>query len=300
LRGTIAKWVGALIVLIIAGGCGTDVDVGRNDNPELFADTEAESGDVISPADGAPANSADGLALNCTEAVSEAELPVHAKAFCAETPQEFRQPFARAFERLCVQRDIVRMMDAQCSWDGSSKLDAFFRVLEKTDLKDRSVMDFSMLAAFAVTIPRTPDEYLFAFYKGYEDPEFKARLKRLDAFKLSNVMVDRNAGLIEYNVEAQTSAATAKFRGRIAVHKLSSGVIAIYDQAVADKVIVKEQRYLILLVPIGEKKSIVLAVDDKIVEDLGNHQIAYSTSVKINKERMELTNAVANYQGEAK
>jgi hypothetical protein len=277
--------------------CGTDVDVGRNDQPELFRtpdDEEEEESGSESNGEG----SANALALNCTESVAVGELSSHAAAFCDETPSDLKTPFARAYTRICEQRNIVRMMESGCAWSGEGKLDKFFRVLDKTDLNDRSVQDFSLLAAFSVNISRSPEEYLYAFYRGYDDPEFKAQLKKLDAFKLSNVRVDREQGKVEYSVEAQTSAATAKYRGLITVKKLSTGMVAIYDQAVSDKVVVKEQRYLILLVPTGEKSSVVMAVDDKIVEDLGNHQIAYTTSVKINKDRMDLTNAMARYKGE--
>ncbi len=290
----------ALCLTLIANllsACGTEVDVGRNDQPELFR-TPDDEGEEGSGGESSGEGSANALALNCTETVDQAELSEHAAAFCDETPAELKTPFARAYNRICEQRNIVRMMESGCAWSGEGKLDKFFRVLEKTDLNDRSIQDFSLLAAFSVNIARTPEEYLYAFYRGYDDPAFKAQLKKLDAFKLSNVQVDRDKGQVDYSVEAQTSAATAKYRGLIKVKKLSSGMVAIYDQAVSDKVVVKEQRYLILLIPNGEKSSVVMAVDDKIVEDLGNHQIAYTTSVKINKDRMDLTNAMARYQGE--
>jgi hypothetical protein len=272
-------------------GCGTEVDVGRNDQPELFQVEDNPQGST-----GNADATAGAALLSCQDTLDAKGAPKGVDEFCASAPAKFRGSFAKAFDLLCESQKALTMSVSGCAWDGSKDMNAFFRVFEKTDLTATSIQEFTFVAGSAVEIPRHVSEYENSFYKGYEDPEFKAKLKKLDSFKLSNVEVDRNAGTIDYFVEAQTSAATAKFTGHIDVVKFPSGAMAIFDEAVADKVIVKENRYMILVLPTGENRSIVLAIDDKVVDDLGNHQIAYNTSVKVNKQRMELTHATGNMQ----
>jgi len=273
--------------------CGTEVDVGRNDQPELF---QTEEDPAVST--GSADATASAALLSCQETLTTKGAPKGVEEFCATAPAKFRASFAKAFDLLCDSKKALQMTISGCAWDGSKDMNAFFRVFEKTDLTATSIQEFTFVAAYAVEIPRTVNEYENAFYRGYEDPAFKAKIKKMDAFKLSNIQVDRNAGTVDYFVEATTSAATAKFTGHIDVMKFPSGAMAIFDEAVDDKVVVKENRYLILVLPVTDKRSIVLAIDDKVVDDLGNHQIAYNTSVKVDKQRMELTHVMGNMQAQ--
>jgi hypothetical protein len=290
----IGKLTKAGMLLGLCCACGTQVEVGRNSQPNLFAGAE----DSFASDGNGQTFSADGLALSCYGEASQDQVPSSVLEFCSELSPEVSSEFALAYKYLCETREVANMTRAQCAWNGEGEASSFLKVISYTDLDDTANKEFSYLSAGSVLIPRAAQEYLTAFYRGYDDPEFKSKLKALDGFVLSDVSVDRQAGTVDYTVEAKTSAAVAKFTGHIDVLKSESGIIAMFDRAVKNKVLVVENRYLLLIVPIDQDYSVVLAIDDKVVNDMGNHRIAFNTSVDLNKARMELTHAAANYQGE--
>ena len=278
--------------------CGTEVNVGRNSDPAYF-----DSGDDFLSGDGSQdggsIGSGDAMALSCFGAAEESALPESIVDFCANTSEDIQANYQKIFNTICKERRLANLVNPQCGWDGEQELGSYLRVLERTDLDDTGIKEFDFYAAGSVRLPRTVDEYLWGFYEGYENPEFRARLKVYDKVNLSNLAVDKEAGAIDYTVEIKTSAATVGFTGRVDVVRYDSGLVAVFDRAVKDFKIVKENRFVTLVAPTGENEIVVVIIDQKKVDDMGNHRIAYSSAIGFDKERMELMHAMAVYNEQA-
>ncbi len=283
------SWTAFVQVVVSMAACGTEVKVGRNSNPSLFASDSDEFLAASSDATGGGAS----LNLGCFGQVPDAAMPATIVDLCASTPESIRSDYAKIFATLCDERRLVNLVQPECGWDGASELGRHLQVLERTDLDATEIKEFDFYAAGSATLTRTMDEYLQAFYRGYEDPEFRARLKVYDKVKLTDVVVDRDTGRIDYTVEIKSSAATVGFTGEIHVIKYDSGLVAIFDRAVRDLRIVKENRFVTLLAPAVDGQLVVALIDQKKIDDLGNHRIAFSTSIKFDKERLELMHAMA-------
>jgi hypothetical protein len=124
------------------------------------------------------------------------------------------------------------------------------------------------------------------YYRTYIDPAYPTQYVMIPNVKITNGTANRSAGTIDYSIQLATSAEEVSYRGHIDVRKLPSGAAVLFDQAVGDKVLIKNNAVLLLVVP-QSAGSILLVVDDKQVDDRGNHRVALSTASNLDKQRME-------------
>lgn len=305
-------------------GCGTEVDVGDNREKALEAralaaneveDVEdplveggtdgaptsadgtsgADDGGGASPAnpgggsgDAVPANggttSGGGTALTCFGPAPA--LPPGFDAFCALEEPTIRTAFAASFKRICEERRLLNLFLDPCGWKGVGPSDKFRRVLDKTALDAEASQDFAFYAAYSVTTESGLEAQTALVKRELEDPRYADTfviIKNSRVFDLA-----QNAdGTYDYTVELASSSATVKFRAHVVFVPLSPDLTAVFDYAVSDKVIVKEHRFLRFIQRVDAGHSRIVAIDDKLVADGGNHVLAYQNLTDVLRQRME-------------
>jgi hypothetical protein len=265
-----------LVVASLVAGC-TKVSTGANDDPRLVQGGADEDGD--DSGDGTDATG------SCFGVVDAAKAPAAMQEFCADTPATIKSGFVKAFKTMCDEHKLVGLAQPSCAWDGAKdKQSAYIRVLEKTDPSD-AAQEFTFFAAYAMAIKAAPEDFLDVIVKTYTDPDFASTYVPIKNAHVEGGKGDAKSGL-DYTVELATSAAAVKFRGRSDIQRYKSGMIGVFDRAVGDKVLIVDNNALLLLIPAKDGGSLYVAVDDKKVEDSGNHRLAASSALALDKERM--------------
>lgn len=210
------------------------------------------------------------------------------QAFCDDLKPELRQIFAASYDLICNQKRLVNLILRPCSWNGASGAtsDKFRRVLAKTDIADVDTKDFSFLAAYGMTSESTPEEHVALILREMTDPNYATNFVTIRNSRL-HAITPRPEGGFDYSVEFASSAATVAFRAALYSEQFAGGLTAVYDYAISDEVLVKEHRFLRLIVAGDEGTSRIIAIDEKLISDGGNHQVAYQNLTDVLKQRME-------------
>ncbi len=214
------------------------------------------------------------------------ELKGGVQAFCDGLGEDLKATFAKSYDWICNQRRLVNLFLRPCSWTGENGSEKYRRVLEKTDLQDMNSQDFHFLGAYGMTSQSTPEDHLSLIYREMTDPSYDDRFVSIRNSRLYDI-VPRADGGFEYSVEFASSAATVGFRA--ALHAQTFGnLVAVFDYAIGGQVLVKEHRFLRLMLPGADAGTTrVVAVDEKLISDGGQHQVAYQNLTEVLKQRME-------------
>ncbi len=309
-------------LLVALAGCGTEVDVGENREKALEAralaanDAEAaedplvdagaegttptptgssDAGDGASPSttpggsgDAVPAQGGgtqgSGAPLTCFGPAPA--LPAGFEAFCALEEPTLRTAFAASFKRICEERRLLNLFLEPCGWRGVGASDKFRRVIEKTALDAEASQDFAFYAAYALTTESGLEAQTALVKRELEDPNYADSFVSIKNSRVYDLAQNAD-GTYDYTVELASSSATVKFRAHVVFVSLSPDLTAVFDYAVSDKVIVKEHRFLRFIQREGAGHSRVVAIDDKLVADGGNHVLAYQNLTDVLRQRME-------------
>ena len=286
LRPVLNAWSAALpaarrglVTLALAAcafaGC-SKVTTGNNDDPRLVQGGAAAGDDSSAGGDAAG---------SCFGATLADKVPAAMAEFCKDTPADLKTAFAKAFKTMCDEHKLVGLAQPSCAWDGTAaKQSTYLRVLEKTDPTDPA-QEFTFFAAYSVAIATNPADFLDVLVKNYTDPNFGATYVPIKNSHITDAKSDAKAGTLDYTVELATSAASVKFRGHSDIKRYTSGMIGVFDRAVGDKVLIVDNNTLLLLIP-NASGALYVAVDDKKVDDSGNHRLAASAATALDKERM--------------
>lgn len=286
---------------IMIASCGTRVDVGRNEEkgnpvpPELQEKKQPEdeitvTEDEFGPADNSGSqNSSNGSPIKLTCFGESPSTPAYLEDFCKNADAEQRKVFATTFDLICEKKKLINLFRNACSYDGEGEQSKYFRILKNTDVKDQEAKEFYFLAGFSVTADSTIEDKFNLIYFGYSDQKaFVERYVEIENAHYYDAVVNKSKGEILYSAELASSAAVASFRGKIKLQRFSDDLAVVYNYSIGDTVVIKEHAYIIFIVKLPDNKTRVVAVDEKLVDDSGNHTIAFQTVLKVAKQRMNM------------
>ena len=157
-----------LLLSLSTNGCGTYVNVGDNNdtgrirpgNPienDLDEDNDVvlnEDGTATTPSSGSKKvggiKSADQSPQTCFGAAGT--LNSFLEPFCTSLASQVQTDFPFAVDALCSNFKYSNLFLDPCSWSGAGDYSAYFKVVDRTDLKD-PVHEFNATFVFSVTIP---------------------------------------------------------------------------------------------------------------------------------------------------
>jgi len=307
--------IATLTLLALAPACGPEVDVGDNaergrlltEDPDAAADADDDpilsddalpsgeplpDGTVIpgnQPNDpDAPAQSPGGAPTGGTPLTCYGPTPsldADFAAFCAFPNDARRQAFATAFDLVCNQRKLINLALAPCSWTGAGEKTKFRRVLQKTALDDQAAQDFRFLAAYAVTSESKLEDHAALILREMNDPNYGQTFVTIKNSKVYDV-VAKPDGSFDYTADFASSAARVSFRANLSIAQITPRLWVAFDYAFDGFVLVKEHRFLRLLVRLDDKRTRLVALDEKLVSDAGNHPLAYQNLMDVLEQRM--------------
>lgn len=303
-----------LTLVALATACGPEVDVGDNaergrlltDDPDASSDAKddpilsddarphgaplpegtprpddlPQDPNAPAPSPGAPAG---GAALTCYGPAPS--LDADFEAFCAFPNDARRQAFATAFELVCSQRKLINLALAPCSWSGAGEKTKFRRVLQKTALDDQAAQDFRFLAAYAVTSESKLEDHAALLLREMTDPNYGQTFVTIKNSKVYDV-VAKPDGSFDYTADFASSAARVSFRANLSIAQITPRLWVAFDYAFDGFVLVKEHRFLRFLVRLDDKRTRLVALDEKLVSDAGNHPLAYQNLMDVLEQRM--------------
>lgn len=279
---TVRKWWLPAALLATTGlivSCArAEVDTGKNGNPPQSE--PALPVDDTKPADGSSGGS---CWSNATS------LPAAILDFCKQTPEPLRMEFQTAMELICKTRRVVNQLRPNCGWEGSGSASDHLRVLESTPPGDPG-SDFYYLSAYSITVG--PADYSYpatlllvatnpeAFKKGFEVPGGATITPAPGGFKDGPLTVAR------YNFEVN-GLAKFGFLGEAQILRISDSLVAVFNRAVGDLEGLHSRRNLTLVQRLEGSREKLLTIEERLVPDLGQHQIALAKMIKLDKVEME-------------
>lgn len=217
-------------------------------------------------------------------------MPQYLKEFCeSSTAQEHRADFKTFTEKICDDATYINLFRDACTWTGDDKPERFFRVIEHTDLKDSSTQQFYFLAGFSTTVNGPVNRLIDQWYLRFQDSEaFKRNYSSIENSTVLSADINKDEGIINYKAQLVSSSATASYTGRSNIAPISEHLTVVYDQALKDMVLVKEHRYMMFYVPIDADHTRIVGLDEKLIQDSGNHPVAYTNVLTVAKRRMTM------------
>ncbi|MEY4632581.1 MAG: hypothetical protein RIQ81_2701 [Pseudomonadota bacterium] len=272
------RWLPALLLSagLITACSRAEVDTGNNGNPSHS--NPASPDDVTGQGDGSSA---------CWS--SPAALPSAITDFCLQTPEPLRVEFQTAMDMICKAKRLVNQLRANCGWNGAGTSTDHLRVLESTQPSDPG-SDFYYLSAYSMTV--APADFSYpgtlllvttnpeAFRKGFEVPGGASIAPAPGGYQQSPLTVAR------YTFEVNGLAKFA-FLGEAQVLRVSDRLVAVFNRAVDDLEGLKARRNLTLVLKLEDGREKLLTVEERLVPDLGQHQIALAKMIKLDKIEME-------------
>lgn len=269
-------------------------DGGANGSPDQQAGDDGPSDGAEGPTgpggtggetggEGGTGGTTPGAKLTCFGAAPELKGGV--QAFCDGLSDDLKATFAKSYDWVCNQRRLVNLFLRPCSWNGANGSEKFRRVLEKTDLADGTTNDFRFFAAYGMTSQSTPEEHLALIFREMTDPDYARRFVTIRNSRIYDVATRPDGGF-DYSVAFASSAATVGFRAALRSETFGS-LTAVFDYATGGHVLVKEHRFLRLMLAGAAGTTRILAIDEKLISDGGQHQVAYQNLTDVLKQRME-------------
>ena len=257
---------------------------GEGEGDSNATDDDGESDGNGTNDGGGEGSGSSGAKLTCYGPAPELKGGV--QAFCDGLGDDLKATFAKSYDWICNQRRLVNLFLRPCSWTGENGSEKYRRVLEKTDLQDMDLQDFHFLGAYGMTSQSTPEDHLSLIYREMTDLSYDDRFVSIRNSRLYDI-APRPDGGFEYSVEFASSAATVGFRA--ALHAQTFGnLVAVFDYAIGGQTLVKKHHFLRLLLPGADAGTTrVIAVDEKVISDGGQHPVAYQNLTDVLKQRME-------------
>ncbi len=292
-------------VLACLPACGTEVDVGRNHElgrPQLqdgvTSDATGETPDTPIPGGDGPAVDDDGTPFDPSSPGSPAapgaaltcygpapSLPPEVATMCDTVSDELKTEFAAALGLICQEHRLLNLVADACAYDGGD-VKNHRRILTATPLEDSASDRYDFFAAYSVKTPVSPMQMAGLIEAEMQDPNFSANHRTIRNSRLYDV-VPLGPSFYEYSAELANSAATVRFRARLQVMPVSDKLTVVFDYDVGDRLLLIRHKFMRLLFADGFGGTRIVGIDEKAVEDGGNHLIAYRNLMDVLEQRME-------------
>jgi hypothetical protein len=220
--------------------------------------------------------------------------PSELEAFCSGIPQDLQEYYAQAHKILCVEKKLHNLFLPQCGWSGTGALANYLRVLDSTPLNDAGD-EFYYLSAASLTIGPTSHSYPEVALLAYSDPEsFRKR------FILAGAEITPDgSGIVQQGETRQANYHFAvmgltktSFVGQIRVVDYGKNLRAVFNTALRDFQGLKARRNLTLVTPLADGREKLVIIEERLIPDGGQHQIAWSKMLKL--DQVELENRLNN------
>lgn len=302
LKGLIKSYIFASALALT--GCGTKVEVGENEdhgNPNS-QDAQVQQEDTVITGGGQPVPTGSGgsgtgssgtgttgsggggtLTLTCFG--DNPTLPDNFQAWCDGMDQGRRAVFSKAVDYICHQQRFVNLAYDACSWNGdAANINKYWRTIE--DTTDSSIPDTNFVAAYSITTETNLTNQVQLIIDEMEDPNFDQTHTTIANSRIYDV-VPGDDGSFTYSAELASSAATISFRGQMEFEYYGDQFAVAYDYATTNKVIIKESKFLRFFIDLGDGRTRVIAVDEKLVGSGGSHAISRENIISVLNQRMK-------------
>lgn len=289
------------ILLCFLLGCGTEVDVGDNeenaktpssadatpnqnseDTPIISTGQPDNSNGSTAAAGNAPSSAAAGATYNLTCFGQAPYLPENFRNWCENMDPALKEVFSKHVDYICNQRKLVNLTYDVCAWDGNSSLQKYKRTF--IDIQDSSIQDYGFLAAYSLTAHATNEEFRAIQELEMVDPNFEDDYVQIINSKITNGVKHANDNY-SYSVDFASSAATISFRGNLD-YETYGNMMVVYDYDVADQVILKESKFLRFFTGMPDGTTNIIGIDEKVIGDGGNHAVSRQNVLSVLEQRM--------------
>ena len=247
-------------------------------------------------------------------------LPPTFVDFCERTPTKLKKDFKTALDTICRQGKLVNLMRENCGWNGDGNGDGngngdadgdadvnasnngtaldHLRVLHSTPLTDHQSSEFEYLSAYALNAGPAPFSYPATLMLAALDPKaFRSAFEVPGAATMTpdgtGIFRSDKTTRFRYNFESNGLAKFA-FLGEVDIFRVDANLVAVFNQAVGNLEGVTIRRNLTLVSKLSNGREKMLTIEERLVPDMGHHQIALSKMLKL--DRMEIENRYKNSQ----
>ncbi len=261
--------------------CGsTKIDTGDNSTAPLLPTP-------MTPM--APAGSGE-----CWAAVKS--LPAPIKEFCERTPVNLKKDFSSSMDAICRQGKLVNLLREGCGWNGVGPSSEHIRVLKSTPVTDQYATDFEYLSAYALNAGPANFSYPGTLMLVALDPKaFRSTFEIPGAATITpdghGITRNENTTTFHYNFEVN-GLAKFGFLGEVNILRIDTNLVAVFNQAVANLEGLKSRRNMTLVSKLPDGREKLLTIEERLVPDMGQHQIALVKMLKL--DRLEMENRYTN------
>jgi hypothetical protein len=221
---------------------------------------------------------------------SPEKTPAVIEDFCEQIPSMLRQAFAKSLNLVCENRRFLNLLRPECGWDGTGNSVDHLRVVESTPVDDRST-DFFYFSIYALTAGPASFSYpstlalvatnVEAFKRSFQVPGGAAVSPAGNGIRTEGPLKT-----FRYSF-AVNGLAKFGFVGEVQLLKVDDRLTAVFNRAVDELEGLKSRRNLTLSMRLENGREKLLTIEERLVPDLGQHQIALSKMIKLDKLEME-------------
>ena len=223
-------------------------------------------------------------------------LPAPVKDFCDRTPASLKKEFFSSLDAICRQGNLVNLLREDCGWNGAGPSSEHIRVLKSTPVTDQDTTDFEYLSAYSLNAGPAKFSYPGTLMLVALDPKaFRSTFEIPGAATITpdghGITRNENTTTFHYNFEVN-GLAKFGFLGEVNILRVDANLVAVFNQAVANLEGLKSRRNLTLVSKLSDGREKLLTIEERLVPDMGQHQIALVKMLKL--DRMEMENRYAN------
>ncbi|NDE14550.1 hypothetical protein EBZ80_06420 [bacterium] len=214
-----------------------------------------------------------------------------APAKTLRVPARLKSDFNAAMEPVCSQGKLVNLLRSDCGWDGSGPATDHIRVMKSTPVSDHDATDFEYLSAYALNAGPAPFSYpATLMLVALEPAKFRS------AFEIpggATITPDGRGSAFNgvttrfrYNFEVNGMAKFG-FTGDVEIFRVDPNLVIVFNQAVENLEGLKVRRNMTIVSKLDDGREKLVSVEQRLVPDMGQHQIALAKMLKLDQIEME-------------
>lgn len=205
---------------------------------------------------------------------------------CNQFPQNLQDVFSEVYQSVCLEKTLVNLIFAPCGWSGDASTQSkYMRILDMTDLESPD-SKFNINVAYAMTTEGTLEDHLELLDREFVDSTFADTFDSL----LGDNMTYRqkmSEGNYQYTVEVVNSAMTIRWSGDILISQINEDMFVVFDYSTGNNLIVDSHVFFRAYIRDPNNKTRIIAVVQEVVDDGGNHIVAYENIISIIRDLMK-------------
>jgi hypothetical protein len=278
-------------VIWLLVGCGTKVEVGRNASYQPGADERTTDGfDSNDP------TLTDGPGASGTCFAQGDDLPAAYQHFCSKTADT--EAMADLERIVCKEKKVSNLWRTNCGWDGVNLAERsrYFRTLEHTSVEDKGGI-FHYIGAYSLSFANTGglESFMKLVIQAHGNTsEFLQKYKLPDSTTITPVYwepSDTNP-LAKYRINVETSIGrTLNYMGQMhgfRDNETSLELLQAYLVSSEPHQNISTSSTVIFSGFAEDGVYKIVALEHRVIPDLGLHDIAWDTARKSDFNRMRL------------